>query len=302
MHTERRPAIPIESNTSHIIDVVAYEQDIYLEHHVPELDGNPYHTHPSIEINYLRECEMTYSMSGQPVTVPRDRMVVFWAAYPHRPAGLSGVGLITNTYVSLQVFLDFALSANLVDQLLAGAVICAKVGSAGDRALFDRFAIECSNTSEHWHRLHRQEVQARLTRLDVEGWDILSPPRDRDQGKRVGGTAVVHFDKMLRFIAHHAFDPISVKDVADAAGISRNYAIILFRKMLGVTVKAYILNLRIHHAKMMLMETNEKVLNVALDCGFVSLSSFYEAFGIATNMSPAAFRAAHLAVASDAKT
>jgi AraC-like DNA-binding protein len=292
----------IESSMSHIIDVVAHGQDIYLEHHVPELDGNPYHTHPSIEMNYLRDCDMTYSMSGQPVTIPRDQLVIFWAAYPHRPSGLSGVGLITNTYVSLQVFLDFALSAKLVDQLLAGAVICAKRDSPSDRALFDRLANERSNTSAPWRRLHRQEVHARLTRLDVEGWDILSPPRFKEKSNRIGGAAVVHFDKMLRFIAHRAFDPISVKDVADAAGISRNYAIILFRKMLGVTVKSYILDLRIHHAKMMLIETNETILNVALDCGFTSLSSFYEAFGLATNMSPSAFRTAHTTPESESST
>lgn len=279
---------------SDLVDVVSHGLDIHLEHHVPEIDNRPYHTHPSIEINYLRNCEMTYSFSGQAITIPRERICVFWAAYPHRLIRLSGQGLITNAYVSLQHFLECNLSVDLVDQILSGAMVCAKQESDCDRSFMDRLGGELGKTGEKWQRLHRQEIQARLTRLDAEGWDIISAPRTKTSHARIGGNAVMHFDKMIRFIAHNAFEPISVQDVAAAADISSNYAIILFRKMLGVTVKAYILDLRIHHAKMMLAETNEKILNVALDCGFVSLSSFYEAFGNATNMSPAAFRTAQV--------
>lgn len=282
-----------ESNASSIVDVVSHGNDVYLEHLVPTIANGAYHTHPSIEMNYLRGCEMTYSFSGELVTIPREKFCAFWSAYPHRPTHVTGAGEITNAYLSLKQFLDFGLSSELVDTLLSGAVVCAKKSSESDRVLFDRWAEELNLSDRNWDRLHRLEVQTRFARLDAEGWDLLSPPRISKSRTRIGGNAVVHFDKMLRFVAHHAFEPITVKDVADAAGISSNYAIIHFRNMLGVTVKEYILGLRIHHAKMILLDSNDKILNVAFDCGFSSMSAFYEAFGTATGMSPSAFRAAH---------
>ena len=282
-----------ENHGSMLVDVVSYGENVFLEHHQPEGSSDPYHTHPSIEINYLRECDMTYSFSGVEITIPRDRLCVFWAAYPHRPVSVTGKGTITNAYVSLKQFLDWPLSAKLVDQILSGALICAKTEKNYDLSLMTRWAREVGEMDAAWQRLHRQEIHARLARLDLEGWDVIASPRNATRHARIGGNAVTHFDKMLRFIAHNAFDPISVQDVADSAGISRNYAIELFRKMLGVTVKAYIIDLRIHHAKMMLADTNEKILSVAFDCGFASLSSFHEAFSKSTGITPAAFREQH---------
>lgn len=281
-----------DTRTSHLIDVISHGQAVYLEHHVPDVENDPYHTHPSIEINYLRGCEMTYSFSGQEITIPQERICVFWAAYPHRATALSGNGEITNAYVSLKQFLDFAVSSDLKNDILAGSILCAKTQSPFDRALMDRLSQETENDDEKWQSLHRLEVQARLVRLDTEGWNIIGQPRPKIGRHQIGGGAVAHFDKMLRFIAHNAFEPIKVQDVANAAGISTNYAITLFRKMLGMTVKAYILDLRIHHAKMMLTDTSAKILTISLDCGFASLSSFYDAFAHATGMSPSQFRMA----------
>ncbi|MGH1416220.1 MAG: helix-turn-helix domain-containing protein [Pelagimonas sp.] len=278
------------SRAPHLVDVVSHGQAVYLEHHVPVIENDPYHTHPSIEINYLRGCEMTYSFSGHEITIPQERICLFWAAYPHRPIALSGAGEITNAYISLQQFLDFAVSSDLKNDILGGSILCAKTNSASDRALMDRLSHEINNADEKWQILHRLEVQTRLVRLDTEGWDIIGQPRPRIGRHQIGGGAVAHFDKMLRFIALNAFEPISVLDVANSAGISTNYAITLFRKMLGMTVKAYITDLRIHHAKMMLTETSAKILTVSLDCGFASLSSFYDAFANATGMSPSQFR------------
>lgn len=281
-----------EPRTSHLVDVVPHGQAVYLEHHSPVIENDSYHTHPSIEINYLRDCEMTYAFSGQNITIPQERICVFWAAYPHRPVALSGEGVITNAYISLQQFLDFAVSSDLKNDILAGAILCAKTRSPADRALMDRLSQEIKNTDEKWQNLHRLEVQSRLVRLDTEGWDILGQPRPRIGRHQIGGGAIAHFDKMLRFIAHNAFEPLTVRDVASAAGVSTNYAITLFRKMLGMTVKAYITDLRIHHAKMMLTHTSTKILTISLDCGFASLSSFYDAFAKATGMSPSQFRMA----------
>ncbi|MDJ1009110.1 MAG: helix-turn-helix domain-containing protein [Paracoccaceae bacterium] len=95
---------------------------------------------------------------------------------------------------------------------------------------------------------------------------------------------------MLRYVLLHYADPITLNDIAQAAGITKNYAIILFKKMLGTTAKAHLTRVRISHAKMLLSYQDRKILMIALDCGFQSQSAFYEAFKRETGVTPAEFR------------
>ena len=65
----------------------------------------------------------------------------------------------------------------------------------------------------------------------------------------------------------------------------------LFQRTIGVPIKRHITRIRISHAQMLLANSNLKILGVAMDSGFRSLSSFYDAFKRLTDKSPAAFRA-----------
>src|ERR1700744_4544704 len=42
------------------------------------------HIHGHIELNWLPSGHMDYIFDGRPVSVPADRLIMFWAAIPHR--------------------------------------------------------------------------------------------------------------------------------------------------------------------------------------------------------------------------
>jgi len=94
----------------------------------------------------------------------------------------------------------------------------------------------------------------------------------------------------MRFISETFSKTITISDVAEAGGISKNYAMVLFQKILGNTIKEHLTDTRIFHAKMSLTDTNNNILSIALDCGFGSLSSFYYTFQSKIGMSPGEFR------------
>ena len=266
-------------------------QPLYLQHHRPsEMQENNYHFHPSIEVNFLQKCDMQYSFSGKQVKASRDRLVVFWAAYPHRVTKVIGKGKITNVYISLSEFLQWPLPNSLVSELLSGAVITSTSKKAGDAEMAGSWAKEVQNVDQNWQRLHILEIQSRLYRLAIDGWDRLLENQGDVPEKIIGGQSVVQFEKMLRFIGNFYADPIKVYDVAQAGGITPNAAITLFRKMLGRTIKQHITELRLNHARMLLAETDHKILSVSMSCGYTTLSSFYKAFQEHQGISPAAFR------------
>lgn len=263
---------------------------VFLEHHRPARFNRPYHFHPTIEVNYLHDCDMVYSFSGVEVELKRRRLCVFWAAYPHRAVRTSNDGCMTNAYVSLSEFLRWQVPSDFTNYLLSGAVLISKNESDSDRMMAERWSREVDQASDNWQRLHVMEIQCRLNRLAMEGWDILLAPNKVPPKKMLGGKAVMQFEKMLRFITENFSEKIGVNDVAAAGSISPNYAMSLFRKILGHTIKDHITDIRIYHSKMALTETNDKILTIAMDCGFGSLSTFYDTFQQKLGISPAAFR------------
>ena len=84
--------------------------------------------------------------------------------------------------------------------------------------------------------------------------------------------------------------PLTVRDVARHVRLSPRHAMVLFRRAVGVSIKTYITRTRISHAQMLLANSDMKVISIALDSGFNSLSSFYDAFRAQQNCTPAAFR------------
>lgn len=73
-------------------------------------------------------------------------------------------------------------------------------------------------------------------------------------------------------------------------GISRNRLIQLFREQFGRTPVAYVNALRIRKSKELLSGTQDNILHIALQCGFGSLSTFYDLFKRSECMTPKEYR------------
>jgi AraC family transcriptional regulator of adaptative response / methylphosphotriester-DNA alkyltransferase methyltransferase len=72
--------------------------------------------------------------------------------------------------------------------------------------------------------------------------------------------------------------------------ISQNYFIHLFRQQFNMTPLEYINKLRVEKAMQLLSDTDINILNVALLCGFGSLSTFYEFFKKQVGLTPKEYR------------
>lgn len=73
-------------------------------------------------------------------------------------------------------------------------------------------------------------------------------------------------------------------------GVSQNRLIKLFRQDFDMTPVEYINKLRVSKAKKLLKDSNEKILNTALLCGFGSLSSFYHVFKKQVGVTPGEYK------------
>lgn len=88
-------------------------------------------------------------------------------------------------------------------------------------------------------------------------------------------------------------DQITLDDIANQVYLSKPYFSRLFHKVEGLTFTQYLQNIRIAEAKKLLISTNRKIIDVAMDCGFNNISYFNELFLKNEKCSPKNFRKKH---------
>jgi len=88
------------------------------------------------------------------------------------------------------------------------------------------------------------------------------------------------------------FEPLSVEDMARAAGLSRAHFSREFRRAFGESPHAYLLTRRLERAAALLRTTDNSVAEICLAVGLQGLGSFTTSFRRTYGMTPTAYRAA----------
>ncbi len=92
------------------------------------------------------------------------------------------------------------------------------------------------------------------------------------------------------FIAAHKTEQVSLRQVAAAAGASTFHFCKVFHRSTGLTFTNYLSRVRVEEARNRLLKPNQRISEVAYDCGFRSITQFNRAFKRAFGISPTEFR------------
>ena len=93
------------------------------------------------------------------------------------------------------------------------------------------------------------------------------------------------------YMQKHFRDNLLLSDVASHIGLSTNHCGNLFRKNLGVSFHAFLLQLRLKYACQMLTASNIPISSVAEMTGFNTTEYFFMSFKKTLGMTPSAYRA-----------
>ncbi len=256
-----------------------------------EIEPPSSHRHNNVEIAYTDRGSMTCIVGGERIPVPSRRLAVFWGARPHRWVDVEEGSTRTFIDLPLSWFIHWGLPASFIQRILRGDVLFEHTTGRedADNLLTKQWTDDLNSDDASLRQVIMLELQARLWRL------ALTIAREKKQASETLREAREQGDfpkaaAMVRYIAEHYQEPLTVQDIAHSAGLHPNYAMTLFHSRTGLTVMDYVSYQRISHAQLLLATTDTRVVDVAFHAGFGSASRFYSAFKRTCGKTPNEYR------------
>mgnify|MGYP001427426681 CR=1 FL=1 len=229
------------------------------------------HTHLEMEFNFVQGASFTYLHGGVRQTVVADRLAVFWAGIPHQTLEGSTASRGIWGYLPLPWILQWNLPHGFSNRLLSGELFEFPISAAE----VEGWITEMESPVPEMRELLELELRTAFTRLALT-LPQAEEPAPVLQSNLTGGE--LHIARITSYLAHHYASPMTIDNIAEHAGLTRGYLMHLFRQHCGISVWDYLTRLRISHAQRLLSTTRDNVADVALACGFKSVTPFYVAF------------------------
>ncbi len=152
-----------------------------------------------------------------------------------------------------------------------------------DRISFEQMQELADNlASLRNHVSSRDAVQLLLQSIGVSA---VGHGRERNHAEKEQ-----QIQELNRYICKHYADPLSLDNVSEAIGVSRQKVCELMREAHGITFVNYLNQFRVEKAKILLGETTDSLEVIRTATGFSSNSYFIRVFKVLTGLTPGEYR------------
>jgi AraC-like DNA-binding protein len=253
----------------------------------PQVMATP-HQHADVELNFVLSGAMHYFIAGRHQVVPKRQLAAFWGGTPHALLTADAATECIWATIPLGSVLAWRLPHPLLRRLFRGHLL---LDPKLERADLDEEQLrgwagwDGSERREHG-KIIQLEVEARVRRFALAVVD--SAPRFDSSPPTSGAERLS--ERVAEVIGARFAERLSIETIAAAVGASPHRVMRAFKKSCGMSVGDYLTGVRVCHAQRLLLQTDSKILDVALRSGFGSSSRFYDAFTTAVGQTPSAYR------------
>ncbi len=110
----------------------------------------------------------------------------------------------------------------------------------------------------------------------------------------VNSPSFVRLQKVHHYVIKNFHSPLQIEDVAQIANMTPHAFCKYFKKSTKKTFMTFLNELRVCHAKKLLIENGIPISQISMESGFNNISNFNRQFKTGTNMTPSDFRAMYI--------
>lgn len=263
------------SNFIELISVTGYEVDMSV--------GNPPNAHQGYQLFYNLSGKAVYMVSDRKYTLTEGEYIIVPPFAVH--------SLVTDLDTKLVVLdIQFSVVDGSFDKKVRG--LCASVHQEDSftRALMRGIMLEARRRNGYFHHSVRNLLESFLLRLlDLEQGEpaVTENSLEVDFAQLSWGTkrTIRYLDGMV--CGNHKFD---LDYIARVLGYSKRYVCQTFFDEVGMTVKQYLMMMRIEKAKELIDYTDYSIKDISVLLNFNSFTYFERAFKQYTGLTPLAYR------------
>lgn len=137
--------------------------------------------------------------------------------------------------------------------------------------------------------INKEELYQTLFKLELE---LKRPDHREDKPAGLHGVAVEKHavDKVVQYMLDHYAEPITLSLMAEKVYLNASYLSSQFKSRLGVSFVEKLTEIRIQTACHRLAKTEDKVIHIAEETGFVNIRHFNRVFKTVTGLTPKQYR------------
>lgn len=113
------------------------------------------------------------------------------------------------------------------------------------------------------------------------------------QKSRTSASHTVMIEQVRQYVKLNYSAPLSLSSLADLVYTNPSYLSRIFKAETGIALSAYINEIRITHARQMLIDTDELIIDIAIACGYNYVPHFNRIFHELSGMTPTDYRKAY---------
>ncbi len=254
-------------------------------------EWNCFHRHDEIEFLFFPKGDnILYRFGGKVVEIQHDQSILFWGAIPHQLVEISEDNVQYWLTIPPTTFLQWNFPSYLVKDVLDGKMIVEIDKELRDIDLmtFPIWKDEASQANLEKKKALNLSVEARIRRLALRYGEPLEESQSKP--RYLIPKEKNAFLDMYDFITVNYKKSLRIKEIAKVANLHTNYAISLFKSKCGVNIVELITMLRVYEAQRLLLTTDLKIVDIAMESGFGSLSNFYKMFTKLCHKNPNDYR------------
>lgn len=243
-------------------------------------DSIPFHWHDELQITWISEGELEYSINGDKFRLGSDKLLLVQSHQLHSShTTTSDVKTLCINFTP-EIFHPLILKKYIQPMLNSHAF-------AYSLLLLKPYQITMLKKFQNWKQepLGYFSVMNFLSQVFEE---ILKEFEEDAETPDREETRLFH--EMLGFVHANFAQPLSVKDIADSAILNKNRCTALFKKYTNMSPIKYLNEYRLYTAKNMILHTDKSISDISADVGYNQISHFIEQFRLSYGMSPLKYR------------
>ncbi len=245
------------------------------------------HIHNAVELLYVNEGSYFVTLDDESYTVEKGDLILFRSAAVHHV--MSGEAS-RNSYYVIKIPPSFFIGFSGRDTAVRYSMRFALNGK-NQKCLWRRSELQGGELqrildaliNEYEAQRYASEVAMKLKIMEL----LLEILRDgREESTQINDRSAEVTYNVMSYVQKNYAEDIDEKSLARSFGMSYSYFSRSFKRVTGMTFREYLNRTRISKAEQLLLKTDISISEVAIACGYNSISYFISIYRTLTGRTP----------------